>query len=340
MKIKLTDRKLQSFKSKAKQYYVSDADTPGLCVRVCATGPKTFCLLARFPGSPFLKRRRLGEYPSLSLADARDRARDWKRLLGQGKDPSAEEEKRRRAELRKQAHLYGAVAEEYFADMKRRGLRRGREVENEMRREFKAWERRPIADIDRADVIALVEAVAGRSPWQAHHMLSYASRFFNWAIQRGIYGLESSPCERIRPTRLIGPKEPRQRVLDDDEIRQLWTACTDYPYGLMCCVLLLTGQRRAEVAGMRWSETDLAKRVWTIPPTRAKSGAAHVVPLTDAVIELLEGLPRFSKADFVFTTTLGAKPINGFSKYKARLDARLKIAPFVLHDIRRTVRTR
>ena len=332
MKVKLTDRKLQSFKPKAKQYYVSDVDTPGLCVRVCATGPKTFCLLARFPGSPFLKRRRLGEYPSLSLADARDKARDWKRLLGQGQDPTREEEKRRRAELRKQSHLFEA-AEEYFADIKRRGLRRAREVESEMRREFKLWIRRPVADIDRADVLALVEAVAKRSPWQAHHMLSYASRFFNWAIERGIYGLKSSPCERIRPSRLIGRKEPRQRVLDDDEIQALWTACTDYPFGSFVRMLLLTGQRRTEVAGMRWSEIDLHRKVWTIPAARMKAGAAHVVPLTAPVIELLEGLPRFQRGDCVFSATMGAKPINGFSKYKARLDARVKIAPWVLHDI-------
>jgi integrase len=224
--------------------------------------------------------------------------------------------------------------------MKRRGLRRGREVENEMRREFKAWEKRPIADIDRADVIALVEAVARRSPWQAHHMLSYASRFFNWCIERGIYGLEVSACAGIRPSRLIGRKEPRQRVLDDDEIRAVWTACSDYPFGSLVRMLLLTGQRRSEVAGMRWSEIDLAKRVWTIPSTRAKSGAAHVVPLTDAVIELLESLPRFQRGDHVFSATLGVKPINGFSKYKQRLDTRVKIAPWVLHDLRRTMRTR
>ena len=193
--------------------------------------------------------------------------------------------------------------------------------------------RRPVADIDRADVLALVEAVAKRSPWQAHHMLSYASRFFNWAIERGIYGLESLLCERIRPSRLIGRKEPRQRVLDDDEIQALWTACTDYPFGSFVRMLLLTGQRRTEVAGMRWSEIDLHRKVWTIPAARMKAGAAHVVPLTAPVIELLEGLPRFQRGDCVFSATMGAKPINGFSKYKARLDARVKIAPWVLHDL-------
>ena len=142
MKVKLTDRKLQSFKPKAKQYYVSDVDTPGLCVRVCATGPKTFCLLARFPGSPFLKRRRLGEYPSLSLADARDKARDWKRLLGQGQDPhtrGGEASSCRAAQAvtlvrgRSRGILRGALSEV--------ALRRAREVESEMRREFKLWNR-------------------------------------------------------------------------------------------------------------------------------------------------------------------------------------------------------
>jgi integrase len=103
-------------------------------------------------------------------------------------------------------------------------------------------------------------------------------------------------------------------------------------------MLLLTGARRSEVSKARWGEFDLDKRLWTIPSTRMKSGSAHIVPLTEPVIELLESLPRFA-GDFVFTTTSGAKPVNGFSKLKERLDKALGIKALVLHDLRRTVRT-
>jgi integrase len=347
MKVRLTDRKLQSFKpqknaqGKLKQYDVGDTDTPGMCVRVGRSGTKTFVVRGRFPGSENPTRRRLGDYPALSLADAREKARDWRKLLDQGKDPSIEEEKRRRAELRNHANTFGSVAEEYFADIKRRKLRRSHEVERDVRREFVTrWEKRPITDIGRDDVLAVVEAAIKRgSPWQAHHVFSYCSRIFSWALERGVYGLEVSPTANMRPARLIGAKSPRTRVLSDAEIRAVWKASDEYPLGPLLKILLLTGQRRSEVAEAQWSEFDFDKRLWTIPATRMKAGAAHVVPLTKEVIAILESLPRF-KGPYVFTTTLGVKAVNGFSKAKARLDKAMpKIEPWVIHDLRRTMRT-
>jgi integrase len=106
-------------------------------------------------------------------------------------------------------------------------------------------------------------------------------------------------------------------------------------------MLLLTGQRRNEVARARWCEFDLSNRLWTIPAERYKSKVTHVVPLSDAMMELLEQLPRWSwTGDFLFSTTGGRLPIGGFSKSKRRLDTAMGVEGFVLHDLRRTVRTR
>ena len=302
MKRGLSDRKLQTLKPKAKQYDVMDGDVRGLGVRVGKTA-KTFILLGRFPGH--LTRRRLGDYGVMTLAEARDKARDWRKLLSEGKDPSIEEEKRRQAELRKHENKFGQVAETYFEDLERRKLRRAGEVERDMRREFARWWDRPITALTRHDVIAVVEAAIKRkSPWQAHHILSYASRFFNWAIERGVYGLEVSPCAGIKPARLIGAKEGRTRVLDDGELKALWKAADElgYPFGQLVQMLTLTGQR-SEVAGARWSEIDLPKKLWNIPATRMKADAAHVVPLTDDVLVLLETLPEMKRA-----TTCSRRP--------------------------------
>ena len=120
-------------------------------------------------------------------------------------------------------------------------------------------------------------------------------------------------------------------------------------------MLLLTGQRKSEVAEARWREFDLDKKLWSIPIARMKGKAAHVVPLTDDVIAILRSLPRFARGDYLFSTRFGASPTNGFSKYKARLDRRMLLSwralgriagvdrntlkPYVLHDIRRTMRT-
>ena len=105
-------------------------------------------------------------------------------------------------------------------------------------------------------------------------------------------------------------------------------------------LLLLTGARKSEVAEARWSEFDLKKKIWTVPPERFKSNASHLVPLSDAAIAIIESLPRFTKGDHLFTTTYGEKPVGGFSKAKARLDKLMSASPWVIHDIRRTVRTR
>jgi integrase len=115
-------------------------------------------------------------------------------------------------------------------------------------------------------------------------------------------------------------------------------------------MLALTGQRKSEVAEAQWSEFDLSRKLWTIPAERMKAAAPHVVPLSDAVIVILESLPQFSKGDHLFSTDFGHKPVNGFSKAKVALDKAIlaglrkdnpkaKLAPFVIHDIRRGMRT-
>jgi integrase len=104
-------------------------------------------------------------------------------------------------------------------------------------------------------------------------------------------------------------------------------------------MLLITGQRKSEVAQARWSEFDLTKKLWTIPAARMKSDAAHVVPLSDAAIKVLATLPRFEGGDYLFSVN-GAKPVNGFAKAKITLDRLMKVdQAFRIHDLRRTMRT-
>jgi integrase len=192
-----------------------------------------------------------------------------------------------------------------------------------------------------------IRTVKGRAPAQARNLLGYARRLFAWAVAQHAYGLDESPVEKLRPKDLIGKKVVRQRVLTDVELRAFWQAAEtmDYPYGPLLQLLALTGQRKSEVADARWREFDLDKKLWTISPERMKGGAAHVVPLTDEVTAILQALPRFNKGDHLFSTTFGVKPVNGFSKAKAKADVAMAEAlgnpaePWVIHDIRRTMRT-
>ena len=119
----------------------------------------------------------------------------------------------------------------------------------------------------------------------------------------------------------------------------------NYPFAPMYRLLAVTGQRKSEVAEATWAEFDLEKRLWEIPPSRMKADAPHVVPLSDVAMEILESLPRFDGGNHLFSTTFGKKPVSGFSKSKRRLDTLMReqlgnLEPFVVHDIRRTVRTR
>jgi integrase len=348
-RVNLTDRYLRSLKPKTgKRYEKLDSVVPGLAIRVSETGVKSFVLIARYGGSPNPARRSLGEYGEITLEQARDKARKWIEMVHQGKDPKADEERIRLENLRRQKNTFAAVAEEFI----QRAISKNRTaapVEREIRREFiSRWGPRAITDITQHDIRAMLDEVVDRgSPYQAHNLFAHIRRIFNWAISRGSYGLEHSPCDRMRPGDVIGKRDVRQRVLTPTELRAFWSATEKlgYPFGPMFRLLLITGQRRSEVAEARWPEFDLGReRLWTVPASRMKGNAAHVVPLTPDAIAILESLPRFKRGDYLFSTTFGERPVSGFSKAKRRLDALMTtelgaLDEFRVHDLRRSMRT-
>jgi integrase len=307
----LNDRAMKALKPAlpGKLYDVTDTVVPGFGVRVSDSGRRTFILIARYPGSRNPTRRALGEYGELTLEKARTKARDWLELIGKGIDPREDQERQRLAQYRKRANLFAAVAEDFIKD-KLPGERKGKEVERDIRREFmSAWSGRPITEITPHDVRAVVKAAKDRgAPYQAHNLLGHARRLFSWAIDQQVYGLESSPCDRLKPAAIIGKKKRRTRMLTDDEMRAFWriTARLRYPYGPLLRMLLLTGQRHREVAKATWSEfhpefVSLLRRrdksdtpiawqavksewkLWSVGEERFKSDAPHMVPLSDDV---------------------------------------------------------
>jgi integrase len=333
----------------------------GFGVRVSDKGLKTFVLYRRFPPSTAPVRRKIGNADEITLSDARTIAADWVRKIGLGVDPKEEKRRAQLAEQQRRKVTFQSVAEAWFADALR-AQRQGRVVELTVRREcFPAWGARPMTDVTALDVRALVKAKAERAPASARNVLGHVRRLYSWAIAQQIYGVTEDPTEKLRPKQIIGKKPTRQRVLDDTELRALWRAAarTPYPYGPLFQMLMLTGQRKSEIAEARWREFDLDKKVLTIPPERMKGGSAHVVPLTSGVLDILTSgrVQRFKKGDHLFSTSFGAERLKGFSKAKERLDRRMlrtlramarqrgddpsviTLKPFVIHDIRRTMRT-
>jgi integrase len=345
----LTDRFIESRKpaKPGQRDEYMDAVLPGFGLRVTERGTKTFMLVARFPGSANPTRRALGEYGALGLAEARAKARKWHDLLARGIDPAVEVERERLAEQRKAATTFGAVAEDFIREKCSRE-RRGFEVERIIRSDLlPAWDGRPIADITPVDIVLLLKPIRARGEYAAHAALTIIKRLFGWAVESQVYGIALSPADRLKPKSLIGEKRTRTRVLTDQEIRAFVRACDRlaYPYGSIGKMLLFTGARHREVSEAPWSEFDLSKRTWTIGEHRFKSAFEHVVPLTRDGVALLEGLPRFKRGDFVFSTTAGEKPTVISDKVKQTIDALMaqelgaRPKPWVLHDLRRTMRS-
>ena len=341
----LTDRFIKSCKAapSGKRSLYPDSIVPGMGLRVTDRGHKSFVLVARYPLQPkHPTPRAMGNYGSLTLDQARENARAWLEMIGKGIDPKVEEERQKAAAQRRQANTFSAVATD-FLERHASKLAKKEEAERIIKSEFvKRWASRPVTDISPPEVSAAIRAIVKRgAPYQAHNAFGHLRKLFNWAIGTGEYGIDASPLERLRPVELIGKREARVRILSDTELRSVWEAAgrMGYPYGPVFRLLILTGQREREVSEMSWPEVDLQRQLWTIPMRRMKGDRAHEVPLAPAAAALIEALPRLTGGDFVFTTTGGAKPINGFSKAKARIDRLSAVSGWKIHDLRRTMRT-
>ena len=338
-----------------------DAVVPGLALRVTSTGHRSFVLIARYPSSLSNNptRRLLGEYGAVSLEGARKKARAWLEDIQAGRDPRTVEARQKAQEQQKQVNSFGLVAAA-FLDRHASKLAKAGDARRTIEGEFvKRWEHRPVTEILPEEVAGAIRAIVDRgTPYQANNAFAYLRRMFSWAIGTHQFGITSSPVERLKPSDLIGPLESRERILTSSELRDIWTAAAwkfepgegrrvrsavrapdlGYPYGPLVRLLVLTGLRLREVAEMTWSEVDLDAALWTIPASRMKGKRSHEVPLAPDALALLKALPRF-KGDFVFSTTNGMRPVDGFSKAKVRADALSGVKDWKFHDLRRTMRT-
>jgi integrase len=207
-------------------------------------------------------------------------------------------------------------------------------------REFDNW---PLHEIDRKAVAGRLAEIAEKSgPAASNRARAALSGFFRWAIGEGI--AQANPVVGTNPA---PENDSRTRVLDDDEIADVSNACREDDHGRIVRLLILTAQRRQEVAGMAESELDLVRRMWTLPGDRTKNRSEHKVPLSDAALQIIAAQPRCVDRDLLFGD--GGGPFSGWSQARQRLDGRIAAArkaagrppmkPWVLHDLRRSART-
>lgn len=320
----LTDTRVSAIKPPVSgQEEHPDAKVTGLRLRVSSGGAKAW-IVRRRVGAKVINKK-LGSYPAMGLASARSAAGRLMEALE--RDGTAEAMDR----------TFGAVAEVWIEKVAKpkndSWQQQKRRLELHV---LPAWGGRKIAEIRRADVRDLLEGLEGDV--LPNRVLTIVKTVFRYALSRD--WIDASPVEGIEKPK---SETERDRVLDMPELKRVWDAAglMGYPFGHFARVLALTAQRRTEVAAMRWSDVDLEAGTWTLRTADTKSDRAHLVPLSAPVVEILKALPRLG--DYAFTTD-GETHISGYAKGKGKLDAFIAgsggvLAPWTLHDLRRTAAT-
>ena len=367
--MKLTKTAVEATVPSDKDRFIWDEKLSGFGLKVTPAGRRSYVVQYRPRGSPQAKRITLGVHGAPWTTE---RAREAAELLllrvANGEDPVeaarprraaaesarvAQEASRVAAEeaARAMMHRFDAVLDEYIERYARPRNRRWEDTRRSIAFDaLPAWGERPIDSITRRDVAVLIDRVSLRSPSSARLLWALLQRMFGWCVER-MY-INQSPCLGMR-----GPAQvaSRDRWLSDDEVRLFWRAVEKIggPFKPVFKLLLLTGQRREEVTGMRWGELDVDRAEWLIPRERSKNDRAHAVDLAPAAVAILCALPRHH--DMVFTTT-GVTSLSGHSKARQRVADAMQevrdadryktgqagassISPWRVHDLRRTAAT-
>jgi integrase len=323
----LTDIAIQNLKPRAVRYEVPDVGARGLRVVVQPSGFKSFAVRYRNAAG---RARKLTLPGGITLAAARKLAADALLEVAQGHDPGAAKREAKRGAAARMDDTVERLADQFIEKHARRHTRPSsiRATEAAFRNiVLPAWGKRTVHEIARRDVIELLDGVAAGRPILANRTRAVLSRFFGWLCERDI--IAASPCVGVKPP---SAERVRDRVLDDNELRRLWLAgdAVDGNAGAYVKLLILTGQRRSEIAGLRWSEVE--GDVLALPAERMKGKAAHVVPLSTQAAAIIAAMPKTD--DFVLGRALGWH----FHHVKQALDAHMGKTPkWVIHDIRRSV---
>lgn len=291
--MRFTDKALNALKPRPGAAYTQtetgvSPDMRGLQVRIESTGSKILRLRYKVEGRTRLIR--LGAYPATSIADAHRQVQAYRAQLRNGIDPAGE------LEATKQANRAAPTVEMLYHDFRDHYLRRKRKrpaeaeaiLENHV---LPLWKERKAKSVTRREIIERVREIAEtRGPRIAEVVKGLTGQMFGYAVDTGL--LANSPAARIP---VIGSRgEQRERILTDEEIRTFWTVTPSIdasgPVRAALRFLLVTGQRRQEVSLARWEHIDREAKLWRIPAEHSKNGRAHVVPLSDLALSVLDEL--------------------------------------------------
>lgn len=357
-----------------KRAHLWDDTLKGFGVMVTDRGVRSYIIQYRVGGRGNPTRRvTIGKHGSPWTAErARDRAAGLLEQVRLKVDPyeatrlAAEADRAKKVSREAEAAVAERLGFSIFADRylekyaKVKQERSWQETERVLRVHLKpAFGNRLLTEIAGDEIVELIDGISERSRSNALKAYGALRLIFKFATQkeRRYFSAAQSPMLGLEPPEKV---KARERRLNNDELRLVWIAAggIGWPFGTITRLLILTGQRKNEVAGLPWPEMDQDSRSWLLPAARAKNKRENFIPLSDQAIAIINDLPVLKgDAQLLFTTT-GTTAVTGMSKAKDRMDrimlnqmrleaedagasadeiGKLQVAHWTLHDLRRTV---
>lgn len=385
----ITDKAIAKLKAEpGTRLEWADTVVPQLRLRVSQKGAKHWSVVYRVSGAGDggkkgkMRRMSLGDYPRVTIVKARDGARDALDLAEKGIDPAHQ---RKTEAVTCNERTFEIIAERFVEEYAKEEQKEWKSTEAYLENYVVPhWRGRQVEEIKRSDVNALLVNVRAQGIERARARAEKAKKprteeryalsglsaarevrkrlrtLFNWA---GELDLVIFNPAAVMPTKKKSNKKSlaytaRQRALSMEELRRVWDAAEEigYRYGRVIQLLILTGQRRSEVANLNTDWLDMKERTVTVPPLHYKTDREHTYPLSAPAVAIIEALPSYrglpkklDRALYLFPTDKGDRPISGFSKAKLQLDAKIAelgekdglppLEPWTVHDIRRSVKT-
>lgn len=319
-----------------KRQVIFDGATTGLALIITPKGKRSFSIVARAPDGRQVWKR-IGEPDLMTVAEARQEAAEAVARVKAGEAAMLEP-----AQPEAAPETFREVAERFIARWVDKGgkmqdgtpLRSKHEIERQLKvYVYPRWADKPFTSIRRGAVTALMDTmVDDNGAVQADRVLSTLAKLFNWYRQ-----YDENYVTPIIPEMKRAGTRKRSRILTDDEIRTIWDACGDIgTFGAFVRVSLLTGQRRAKVAQMRWEDID--KGAWTIPAEAREKVNAGILELPPLALVTINAQPRVKDNPYVFPGR-GKMAFNSFSDGKETLHEKAPIPHWVTHDLRRTAKS-
>ena len=339
---KITKRTVDALIASRSEGFLWDDGIKGFGAKITKSGAVSYILQFRMGGREASTRRyTIGSHGSpWTPATAREEAQRLFLLIAQGIDPVEVEKQRRREAV-------DLAFSNYAERFEKSCVGRGWKVL--VARSFRIHVKpvlgsKPLPKITRSDVVAVFDRMPDCQVANRRNVFAVLRRMFRWAVSRG--DIDRSPMEGMETPPAV---KARDRWLSDQELARIWEHApkTHHCFGPIVRLLIVTGQRREEVSSLSWEELEQLELMWTLPGDRAKNGEPNRVPLNElavAVLDAVAGKSTWPRRGKVFSTSTGGG-FTGYHKGKEKLDRMVAedggdpIAPWRLHDLRRTLAT-